>query len=582
MSRGFLNSSRLRMFLRATIALAAIVAAANIQADEPSPDPLFDFKAILSEPLDAKVLEEKTPDAIVVQRVEFAGPKQAGKPVRVFGILAYPRGGTKLPAVFWSQNGMAPAGEYFPLYFARRGYACLNVTLDHTVWNSFAPFDTAQPKSANLTQLAVVQMRGITYLSKRREVDADRIGVAGGSYGGFFATLIAGADPRVKAGLSFFGAGSHHLGTNLPQFTGLKTQRDVEVWKTTIDPTWRLRRRAVPFLWGVGSNDHWFHLPAIFDTYRQSSGEKGLAVAVPWGHAGPANMDDQLLTWLDIYLKKSRPALNRPGELRVETRDGRLQGRFDWTGDIKASKAELVVSYGPAKPWHQWVHRGHFAFPATIEKQSAAGEIPVLDPALDIFVFAILTDNNGAMVTTSPQTVRPAAMGIKTSSLKPESLNGFPQGDFEPDDVTFFQRSGLPFGTVDTTDKHTGRQSIRLAAGQKVTFKLFHVPTRSHRLRLFLKSDQPADVSVQVNGLPPQNNHSAVVRMLRAANQPTSGNPNQSVPPKFGTRASTTNQWKPYTIKCSRSPEPIAGYELVITAPTDRTCWIDTVRFEPE
>lgn len=528
------------------------------------------------------VLAENKMDGVVIQRVEFAGPRKNGKPVRVFGILALPAGGTKLPAVFWSQNGMAPAGEFFPLYFARRGYACLNVTLDHKVWNSFAPFDTAHPTTANLTQLATVQMRGITYLSKRPEVDADRIGVAGGSYGGFFATLIAGADSRVKAGMSFFGAGSHHLGTNLPQFTGLKTQRDIEVWKTTIDPTWRLRRRAVPFLWGVGSNDHWFHLPAIFDTYRQSSGEKRLAVAVPWGHAGPANMDEQLLTWLDLYLKESRPPLNKPGDLRIETHDDRLRGRFDWTGQLKASRADLVVSYGPAKPWHEWVHRSHFVFPATIEEQTASGEIPVLDPSLDVFAFAILTDENGATVTTLPQIVTPAALGIKQSSLKPGALNGFPQGDFEKDDVTFFRRSGLPFGEIDATEKHSGQQSIRLTAGQKVSFKLFHVSTRSHRLRIFLKTDQPTKVSVQVQGLAPQNHQSTVVQMLRATEQPEQRRPSDSAPPTFAIRASATTHWQPFTVDCPYSGQPIAGYELVVTAPSDHPCWIDSVQFEPQ
>lgn len=566
---------------RLVVAIITVLASSSpLQADDAT-DPLFDFQAIRSAPLHAKILEEKKTDGVVIQRVEFAGPKKNGEPVRVFGILAFPAGGSKLPAVFWSQNGMAPAGEFFPTYFARRGYACLNVTLDHNVWNSFAPFDTANPQMGNLTQLAVVQMRGITYLSHRPEVDADRIGVAGGSYGGFFATLIAGADSRVKAGVSFFGAGSHHLGTNLPQFTGLKTQNDVEIWKATIDPTWRLRRRAVPFLWGVGSNDHWFHLPAIFDTYRQSSGDKRLAIAVPWGHAGPANMDDQLLTWLDIYLKKSRPALNQPGDLRVEARDGRLTGRFDWTGELKSSKAELVVSYGPAVPWHQWVHRGHFAFPAEIKGQSASGEIPVLDPALDAFVFATLTDENGAMVSTLPQILRAGSLGIRQGSLKSGALNGFPQGDFEPDDVTFFQRSGLPFGAVDQAEKQTGQQSIRLAGNQKVTFKLFHVPTRSHRLRLFLKTDQAAEVSVQVRGLPPQNHHSAVVRMLRSAEQTPALKPDGADPPTFVAQAATTNQWQSFTLDCPYTGKPIAGYELVVTAPDDRSCWIDTVRFEP-
>src|SRR5436190_1717180 len=85
------------------------------------------------------------------------------------------------------------------------------------------PLDAKDPKNANLTRLAVDQMRGITYLTTRAEVDKDRIGVGGSSYGGFFATLIAGADPRVKAGMSYFAAGNQRLGTNLPGFTTMKS-----------------------------------------------------------------------------------------------------------------------------------------------------------------------------------------------------------------------------------------------------------------------------------------------------------------------------------------------------------------------
>ena len=52
------------------------------------------------------MLEENKTGDVVIQRVEFAGPKKDGKPIRVFGILAFPAGGTKLLAVFWSQNGI--------------------------------------------------------------------------------------------------------------------------------------------------------------------------------------------------------------------------------------------------------------------------------------------------------------------------------------------------------------------------------------------------------------------------------------------------------------------------------------------
>ncbi len=254
-----------------------------------------------------------------------------------------------------------------------------------------------------------------------------------------------------------------------------------------------------------------------------------------------------------------------------------LFGQFDWTGENKLSKAELVVSYGPATPWHQWVHRSHFSFPAAISEERASCEIPVLDPKLAVIVFGILTDENGAMVTTLPQVLQPAALGIRQGSLNNGVLNGFPQGDFEANDVTFFQRSGLPFGATDTAEKHTGQQSVRLAADQKVAFKLFHVPTRSHRLRLYLKTDQAADVSIQVRAIHPQNYHSDVVRLQR--NPKETG---KSAPPTFEMKATTTNRWQPFTLACPYAGESIAGYEMVITAPADRTCWIDTVRFKPE
>ena len=545
-------------------------------------DPLFDFDAIVNEPLRAKILHEKKTEGIVIQEIEYDGGRKDGQPVRVFGILAYPEGGRQLPAVFWSQSGMAPAGEYFPVLFARRGYFCLNVTLDHNTWQSFAPFDTSHPKDANLTALAHVQMRGITYLATRPQVDRDRVGVAGASYGGFFATLIAGADPRIKAGMAFFAAGHHHLGTNLPQFTGLQTQHDLEVWQTTIDPGWRLRHRAVPFLWGVGSNDHWFHLPAIFKTYADSVGEKRLAVAVPWGHALPANLDEQLLSWFDIYLKKNRPPLNQVGDLNLAARDGRLSGSWQWTGVNRVTKAELVVSYGPASPWHEWVHRAHFTVPATISGESAAGEIPVPEPGLEVYVFASITDEHDAVITTLPQLVRPMELGISRPTSRP-SLNGFFQGDFEPDDITYFQRSGLPCGTVDRQEKHSGEQSIRLDGGQPATFKLFHVPGRSHRLRLWLKSDKDATVVVKVVGLPPENDHSPLIRTLRASasSDARRGEDPGQAPPSFTVDVQGGRSWQEVRLPCPYGGQPLAGYELQITPQSGSTCWVDDARFEP-
>lgn len=116
-----------------------------------------------------------------------------------------------------------------PVSSLAKANVCLSVTLNHTLRNAFGRFDAGDPKNANLTGLAIDQMHGIVYLSQRPELDSDRIGVGGASYGGFFATLIDGAAPRVKAGMSFFAGGHHEMGTNLPQFTA--TTQNVPLWR---------------------------------------------------------------------------------------------------------------------------------------------------------------------------------------------------------------------------------------------------------------------------------------------------------------------------------------------------------------
>ena len=219
-------------------------------------DPIFDFDQIMNEPLDAKVLKSTEADGIVTEEVEYTAEIRNGAPVRIFGVLAYPKGGEKLPIAFWSQGGMYPAGTWAPHLYAKKGYMGMTVTLPHDVYNSFARFATEDAKSGNLTGLAVVQMRAITYMAQRPETDASRIGIGGTSYGGFFASLIAAADPRIDAGVSFFTTGNHDLGTNYPQFTQLRTSDEIGIWLGTIDPAWRFKRRAVPFIWGVAANDH--------------------------------------------------------------------------------------------------------------------------------------------------------------------------------------------------------------------------------------------------------------------------------------------------------------------------------------
>ena len=571
----------------AALLLLASAAWAGPEAS-PGPAAVFPMKDIISKPLDAKVLKTTEKDGIVIEEVEFTSDTDpAGKPVRTFGVLAYPKGGKKLPAIMWGQSGMYPAGDYFPVLFAKKGYISLCITLDLNTWKAFGPFDTANPAQANLVKLAIAHMRGITYLTSRPETDPERIGMGGASYGGLYATLVAGVDPRVKAGMSFFGGGRQELGTNLPQFNALKDLKEIEIFRRTADGAEALAKKPVPFLWGVAANDHWFYLPAMVQTYKDSAGDKRLGIVPIWAHAFPEYMDQELVDWFDTCLLKNRKPYNNPGELVIENKDGKLVAQWNWKGENPVKKAELVVSYGKVLPWHGWVCRLYQPLPATIEKDAARAEIPVPEPNLEVYVFGNIFDDHEVLVSTVPVAVVPSAKGISQPSGK-VVLNGCPYGDFEPEDATYLERSGTPFGQVDKTQAHTGKQSARLDAPKPpakpapASLKLLNVPERGHRLSLWLKADKSTTMEVEVDGVAPGNWNTPAAKAILAT-MPAAWKAPTGPPPSFKQQCNVGAEWKEFTLDCPYDGRAVEGYELKVvqTGEAAPTCWIDTVRFEP-
>ena len=581
-------------------ALVSVLLSAITCAAEPlgTSEPPFDMKSICGDPLEAKILKAQTEDGIVIEHVEFSGDRgRDGKFIRLNGILAYPEGGKELPGLLWCQGGMGDARTYFPVLFARKGYLCLHITLAKKTWDAYGKFNVADPANANLVRFAVEQMRGVTYIANRPEVNASKLGVAGASYGGVFSTFVAGADSRIRAGMSFFAGGNHHLGTNLPQFCKLESLDEIEAFKRTGDGATYLRRREVPFIWGLPTNDNWFFFPAVVETYRQKPGEKRIAIIPHWVHGFPPELDQQLFDWFDVYLKGTRTPYLKPGKMKVNqgraADAGRLFAEWSWSGKAEARRAELIVSYGRSRPWHGWRHRYYHTIPARIEGQTARAEIPVPNPDLPMLVFGNIHDGNQVLVSTDPIEVTPRALGVEKTAGRPVT-NGCPRGRFEKEDTTILKGTAQGFGRVDRTTAHSGKQSIALdppGEGKKrrrgrseARVMLYNVYERDHRLWVWLKAERPMTVQVSVRGLPPANWDSPAVRAILATMPGAAKPPRKEDLPVFNLSAALGPEWKEFTLDVPFTGVAIEGYELNIDREpgADSVYWVDDVRFETQ
>jgi dienelactone hydrolase len=569
-------------------------------ASESAPaDPLFDLAAIMSEPVDAVILETAEEDGIVFETLEFTTRITNGTPERIQGIFAYPKDGRSLPAVFWCMGGMAPASRHFPGQFARKGYACLAITLPHKpveMRRSFTAFDASHPESANLTLLARDQLRGITVLSQRPQVDPDRMAVAGASYGGVFATLIAGLDPRVKAGFSFFSGGFHELGSSLPQLKNMETLEDLAVWNKTIDPAFRLQRRAIPFFWGVAFNDHWFFFPAVAKTFQEAAGtDKRIAIIPYWQHGFLPHVDQALVDFLDttVISPSNRPAYNAPAALTIRAEGGKTMASFTWTGDNPVVSAEVVASYGEYVSWLGWPHRAAFVFPAVVEGNRATAELPIPSAHLPLVVWGTITDARQVPMSTPPTVLggRDLAALPVTSNLV---LNCFMDGELGDAVLDFYQRMGEPLaGEPDQEVRHSGKQSLRVspagtngAPAKPFTIRHFHnVPGLAHRLSVWLKAEHPTDLEVRLTPLRPVSWKAPLVKKLVSRDErlaPLLPRWDDKPEPLSVILQAGTN-WQEAVVAVPVPQAPVEGYKLEIReVPEPRTTyWVDSIRMQP-
>jgi len=574
--------------------LLAVTLGQSVHAAPPA-DPVFDLDAIMHDPVEAVVLDKAVENGVVFETIEFTSRVVDGKPERIKGIYAFPDGGQALPAVFWSMGGMAPANRSFPEIFARKGYACLAITLPHALRNSYRiPFNAAHPATANMTLLARDQLRGITVLSQRPEVDPERIAVAGASYGGVFATLIAGVDPRIKAGFSFFGGGDHALGTTLPQFQSMKTLDDVAIWNRTFDGAFRLKTRSIPFMWGVAFNDHWFMFPAVTQTFMDAAGtDKRMAILPYWQHGFPPNIDQALIDFLDTSLTHTRSAYNAPGPLKVYEDHGKTVAEFAWTGANAVAKAEIVVSYGEPAPWLGWTQRACFVFPATIENGRATAQVPIPSRALPLVAWGNLTDNNAVVTSTPPLALDRDALAALPVD-KGVELNAFIDGNLGDDVLDLYRRHNEPLGgEPDRQVKHSGDQSLRFSppkAGEKAAnaltiHRFFNVPGLAHRFSVWVRAEEPTALTVTLTPVRPPSWRSPLVRQIIAGDPrlaPLVPKWNEPVVPLTAT-ATAGPDWREITLDVPAPDAPVEGYSLDIrpAAETGATWWVDTIRMQP-
>lgn len=265
----------------------------------------------------AQTIKSYTKNAIKVEEIYYQSRSYKGSPVKIFGYYCYPSWKRKdLPAILIVHGGGGSAHLERSIAWAKRGYATLTIDLPGKGENRADSRSTGpdmdvsvllrtKPDLNNnyLVHAVAAARNGISYLSQRKEVDADNIGMVGLSWGGVITLLTNGQDKRLKTAVNVFGAGYIPEGCTWQTRFDNMSQEEFNLWQSFIDPKNFLKTQHAPILFITGTNDHCYYLPTFQKSYAEVPVPKKLYIVPNLRHRFLADTQDVVWRWLDNKLK---------------------------------------------------------------------------------------------------------------------------------------------------------------------------------------------------------------------------------------------------------------------------------------
>jgi dienelactone hydrolase len=367
----------------------------------------------------------------LLQPVYFAGEPYHGKPTRVFAWYARPEGKGPFPAMVLLHGGGGKAFPEWAKLWAERGYAALAIDLaghgpdgkrlpdggpDQDDKTKFASFTDDQVREMWSYHAVADALLAHSLLASQKEVDKNRIGVTGISWGGYLTCIVAGVDERVKCAVPVYGCGFIH--ENSCWVDSHFKKMDAELlnrWEQNFDPSWYLSGVSCPILFVNGTNDFAYPLDSYQKSYELVSDRDPklvtlrVTVNMPHGHQEGWS-PKEIGLFVDGVMKKG------PGLARV------IGGGYDFEAGFSSPVAVKSVEFHYTEDRGPLQKRKWKTLPAKIKdaelglpknEKTAYIEFPKGSDIRPSIWFFTLKDARGAIVSSEYSEVNPKPFPLR-------------------------------------------------------------------------------------------------------------------------------------------------------------------------
>lgn len=344
-----------------------------------------------------------------VRSLYYAGEPFQGHATRVFAYYAAPKDCKgKVPAMVLVHGGGGKAFPEWAELWAKRGYAAIAMDLagngpDGKHLPDGGPnqreedkFDAIARgvKEAWTYHAVAAIIRAHSLLRSFPEVDDNRTGITGISWGGYLTCIVSGLDDRFKVSVPVYGCGFLHEDSAWTGRMDQMLQADRQAWIDNYDPMQYLPGCRIPILFVNGTNDFAYPLDSYQKCYRLVRGPRTLCITVkmPHGHV-EGWTPKEIGIFVDSVLTDGTP-------LARITRTARQGNKVavNYTSAVPIREAALHYT----KDKGQWQTREWQTIPAQLQENTANAELPATS---GITYFLTIKDDRGAVVSTEHETL---------------------------------------------------------------------------------------------------------------------------------------------------------------------------------
>lgn len=354
-----------------------------------------------------------------VKALFYEGPRFEGRDTRVFAWYGVPKreGNEKVPAMVLVHGGGGTAFAAWVRLWTSRGYAAIAMDTCGCVpkgeynkwerhewggpagWGGFEKVDAPLQDQWPYQAVAEVVLAH-SLIRSFPEVDPERTGLTGISWGGYLTCIVAGVDPRFKLAVPVYGCGFLGEGSVLLDVFQKMGKDKAVKWLGLWDPSVYLSRAAMPMLWVTGTNDFAFPMDLLQKSYRLPTGPRTLCVRprMPHGHGGPGENPEEIHALADNLLRGGVPL----GSITGRGRDGnRAWVTFSSPKPIVKAELEFTKATGT------WKDRLWEVAPAELSPEG--GKVSAVLPEGCTVYYFNLVDDRDLVVSSEHEEMVPKA-----------------------------------------------------------------------------------------------------------------------------------------------------------------------------